>query len=122
MSTKNNLKYCSKCKKKDTCAEMCAPVEALLSQVTTRPEHQGKLPQDYTLRFKNVKTWPTPKESKEQLIIDLYFIDGRKQSEIVLIVGCAKSYVSKTVKSYKEKINSKVRRGRPPKITKSSPK
>lgn len=99
----NNYKnYCSKCKKRDTCTELCAPVEALLSEVTTRAEHDRELPREFTKRFKNTQEWLESRKTKKQLIIELYFIDGRRQSDIVLIVGCSQPYVSKVIRQAKK--------------------
>ena len=95
-------RFCRGCRKYDTCTEPCKPVEEFLKSAGTRPENDGDLPREFVESYIRTGEWPRPKTPKKRQILELYFLDGRKITEIALLVGCSKQYASKVVESAKE--------------------
>lgn len=106
MTKKQAMKYCVKCAKRDNCTVPCAPVEALLSQVSTRPEHDRELPKEFVRQYIANMQWPEPRSSKKRLILELFFLDGREQKDIPFIVGTDRHYVSRVLCTEKKRIRS----------------
>lgn len=95
--------YCKSCKKRAKCTELCAPVEALLNQFDVRGENKGSLPDAFVAQSKEGDI-PRPTKTKKELILELYFIDRRTQTEIFRLVGCDKGYVSRIINKTKRTI------------------
>jgi len=97
----DSSKYCTKCKKRDTCTIMCAPVEELLRSVTV-PEHE-RLPREFVDSVRKTgKYWVSGITSKKQQIRELFFIDRRGKADIALLAGCSLRYVNKIIQNEKQ--------------------
>lgn len=95
--------YCEKCRKRSTCTELCAPVEALLRSVETRDENNGELPSAFIEQLQNSDDWPESGKTKKRLILELYFLDGRSGPDIDYIVGCSRVYRSRIINAEKKR-------------------
>jgi len=112
-------KYCAKCKKRQTCTEMCAPVNELVnaagdtyvtkkvSKSFTREfiiyNEPSTNPDDHLINQRKASpqmpqiSIKTPAQRKE-LILRLA-IDGKMpQTEIAIHAGCTRQYVTKVIK------------------------
>lgn len=108
MKSRLDRLYCAKCKNRPTCTTPCTPVELLLKTVTTREEHERELPREFVRQTRCLEDYPEPDCSKKQLIIDLFYLDGRTRKEISLLVGATYEQVKKTIQRENLRIRAKV--------------
>lgn len=101
--------YCEKCRKRSTCTELCAPVDALLRSVETRDENNGELPRQFVEQLQTGDEWPETGKTKKRLILELYFVDNREQHEIIFITGATQAYISRVVNAEKRRIRAKAK-------------
>jgi len=93
------------CSKRDACVELCKKAEQYVSQ-----DHTGR--KERLLKRPTLIIKPMPKKStksKEELIIELFFLDGKKQYQIADIVYVSRQYVSKVVKKYRAILKENLR-------------
>lgn len=85
---------CKSCQNYNTCSTICQDVLKYVEQdyipLKEMMTPDGNMPI-------HGASFPVPVKTKKQLIIQLYFFDHRKQTEIAETVGVSRQYVSKIV-------------------------
>ena len=112
---------CQDCPKKETCTELCEEAEAYVNQDYIPPEDCQFCPnRDYcSVDFMEGGLCPmkgfydsdliNPEEieenitkSNEEIIIELFFIERKRVTQIARMISVSQPYVTKVVKKYKE--------------------
>ena len=91
---------CGTCLARPTCNKLCP---LALTFVKKHISMRELLFADIDIANKPHIEWPLLTRSNKQLILDLYFIDRRRQTDIADHLGVSRSYVSKVVKQIREK-------------------
>lgn len=107
MNSKSEMRnYCGKCPKRNSCTKLCEEVKRYVNQDCAP---MGAFIMDSTKIENFDESFFDPKEpSKDytsrqlkRLIIELYF-EGKTQQEIAYHLPCSQSYISQTIKKFKE--------------------
>lgn len=113
--------FCQDCPKRNSCTELCEEAETYASQDYVLPEHckqcddreycsveymeSGLCPLCESFDVDEVSTEKTGDfvtKSNEEIIIQLFFMERKRVTQIAKIIGVSHPYVSKVVKKYKE--------------------
>jgi len=87
---------CLGCPDYDSCREICAKAEEFVNQDCVPQKHL--IPQKPI-----VKTAPLPApRNNEDLILDLFFCEGKTVTQTAEILGLSHQYVSRVTQKYKE--------------------
>jgi hypothetical protein len=90
---------CQECPKKPTCTELCPRAEKYVSQgYGSTKEYIPKIPiSEYRLQDPDAMEWPVCKKNKKQLILEMYFKDNLRQSEIAKKLYISRQYVNQVI-------------------------
>lgn len=96
---------CQECKKKPFCKSLCEKAEKYVTQ-----EKSGR--REALLEDLNPVIQPGewPKVATTEAILQLFFLDGKKQQDIADIVMVSRQYVSKVIRKYKPIIADNIKK------------
>ena len=102
-SNKDSQRYCIRCKKRNSCKEPCFPVEELLKTLESDNEYLPIVFIEHFQRTGKLLEPPTSwlQKPKKEKIFELFFHDRLTVTEVSVIVGCDKAYVSRIVDKIK---------------------